>query len=255
MVPRAVVGAATGVDGGRESTLRHDPALKCGRRPSWRHAPHATGLILVVMWPFVRSGIPVYEVDNIVGEGTTVRGDVRGPGGVRVDGMVVGSIEADGPVVIGEKGAVEGSVSGRDVVVLGRVHGNISAKNHLEIGPQGRVMGDVDVVSVKVHSGAVFHGASRIGDAGGAPRLATNTNPIGILPVSNPPPPVSHKAKSGRTLPPPLGAVPPPPTTVGSQPKIPVVAPAASTIERIGSRDGGRETRESGETTKAAAND
>lgn len=218
---------------------------------------------LVVMWPFRRAGIPTYEVDNIVGAGSTVRGDLRGPGGFRIDGTVTGSVEADGPIVIGEKGAVEGMVKGRDVVVLGRVHGNISAKAHLEIGPEGRVMGDVDVVSVKVHAGAVFHGASRIGDAGDVPRLATSTSPFGILPVSNAPSPVSHKSKSGRTLPPPLGAVPPPPpTAVGSQPKLPVVAPtpaaseprmsetasAVSTIERIGAR-------ESGETPKAAAND
>ena len=225
------------------------------------------GLILVLMWPFRRAGIPTYEVDNIVGEGTTVRGDLRGPGGFRIDGMVMGSIEADGPIVIGEKGAVEGTVKGRDVVVLGRVHGNVSAKAHLEIGPEGRVMGDVDVVSVKVHAGGVFHGASRIGDAGAdAPRLATSTSPFGILPVSNVPSPVSHKAKSGRTLPPPLGAVPPPPpTAVGSQPKLPIVAspapvsetsptsPAVSTIERIGG--GVRDPRESGEAPKAAAND
>lgn len=191
-----------------------------------------------------------------------MRGDLRGPGGFRIDGLVTGSIEADGPIVIGEKGAVEGTVKGRDIVVLGRVHGNVSAKQHLEVGPEGRVMGDIEVVSIKVHAGGVFHGASKIGDAGAeAPRLATNTSPFGILPVSNVPSPVSHKAKSGRTLPPPLGAVPPPPPTqVGSQPQLPVVAPTAavsetgpafSTIERVS----GRNPRESGETPKAANDD
>lgn len=214
------------------------------------------------MWPFRNSGIPTYEVDNIVGEGTNVRGHLRGPGGFRIDGTVTGSIEADGPIVIGEKGVVEGAVTGRDVIVLGRVHGNIAAKSHLEVGPVGRVMGDVDVISVKVHAGGVFHGASKIGDAGAeAPRLTADTSPFGILPVSNVPSPVSHKAKSGRTLPPPLGAVPPPPPTqVGSQPKLPVVAPSAavsenipavSTIERVGVRN----PRESGETPKAANDD
>ena len=213
------------------------------------------------MWSFFRrSGIPVYEVDNIVGEGTTVRGDLRGPGGFRIDGAVIGSIEADGPVVIGEKGAVEGTVKGRDVVVLGRVHGNVTATAHLEVGPQGRVMGDVDVVSLKVHQGGAFHGSTKIGEAGGEPRLTTSTSPFGILPVSNAPAPFSHKAKSGRTLPPPLGAVPPPAQpAVGSQPKIPIVAPvpapAASSIERIGARGSERDPRESGETPKAAAND
>lgn len=213
------------------------------------------------MWPFRRASIPTYEVENIVCEGTTVRGDLRGPGaGFRTDGTVIGSIEVDGPVVIGETGVVEGTVTGRDVVVLGRVDGNISAKAHLEIGPKGRVMGDVDVVSMKVHAGAIFHGASRIGDARAeARRIATSTSPFGILPVSGLPSsaPSVNKGKTGRTLPPPLGAVPPPPpTAVGSHPRLPIVAPsAASTIERIGGRDGVREPRESGESPKAAAND
>jgi len=211
------------------------------------------------MWPFRRSGIPTYEVDNIIGEGTTVRGDLRGPGGFRVDGLVTGSVEADGPIVIGEKGAVEGTVTGRDVIVLGRVHGNVTAKAHLEVGPAGRVIGDVEVVSIKVHAGGAFHGQSRIGEAAVNASLSPDTKSFGILPVSNAPAPFSHKAKSGRTLPPPLGAVPPPPpTAVGSQPKLPVVtpsaptttapmpatAPAVSTIERIA-------PRESGEAPKA----
>lgn len=51
------------------------------------------GLILVLMWPFRRASIPTYEVENIVCEGTTVRGDLRGPGaGFRTDGTVIGSI-------------------------------------------------------------------------------------------------------------------------------------------------------------------
>jgi cytoskeletal protein CcmA (bactofilin family) len=213
----------------------------------------------MLKWPlaFFRStGIPTYEVDNIVGEGTTVRGDLRGPGGFRIDGTVVGSIESDGPIVIGEKGAVEGTIKARDVVVLGRVLGNLSAKAHLEVGPEGRVMGDVDVVSVKVHAGGAFHGASRIGVAAGEPGLSANTNtrPIGILPVSTTPDLAvtnKEKGKSGRTLPPPLGAVPPPPpAAVGAPTKqLPMVtpspSPAVSTVERIATR----------EEPKAAAND
>lgn len=168
---------------------------------------------LSALWPFRGTGIPTYEVDTIVGKGTNVRGDLRGPGGFRVDGAVTGSVEADGPVVVGEDGAVEGTVKGRDVVVLGRVHGDVIATGHLEIGPQGRVMGDVKVVSLRVHAGGTFQGASSIGEGAPAPRLTASTNPIGILPVG----PVKEKDKdkakgqAGRTLPPPLGAVPPPP--------------------------------------------
>jgi cytoskeletal protein CcmA (bactofilin family) len=180
------------------------------------------------MWSLFRRGIPEHAVDNLIGEGTTVRGDLKGPGGFRIDGTVRGAVVAEGAVVIGDKGVIEGTITARDVVVLGRVHGDVTATGHLEVGPAGWVLGDVTVRSVKVHAGGVFHGASKIGDAGGEARLKMATNPIGLLPSQVPQvphvpqaPASETKAKSqpqGRTLPPPVGAVPPPPMPLRGAP-------------------------------------
>jgi cytoskeletal protein CcmA (bactofilin family) len=201
---------------------------------------------LSALWPFRGTGIPTYEVDTLVGRGTDVRGDLRGPGGFRVDGTVMGGVEAEGAVVIGEDGAVEGTVKGRDVVVLGRVHGDVVATGHLEIGPKGRVMGDVAVLSLRVHAGGTFQGASRIGEGAAPARLTASTNPIGILPVA----PISTKPKekgqAGRTLPPPVGAVVPPPPP-------PVTAPVPVLTEP---RSAPRESGEARiEPPRKAAND
>jgi|GEM_PF-737874 len=154
------------------------------------------------MWPFRRdpkSEIPTFEVENTIGPGTRVRGDVRGPGGFRVDGTVEGAVEADGPVVVGEGGTVEGGIRGRDVVVLGRVRGDVRASGHLEIGPQGKVVGDITVQSFLMHKGGVFRGTSRMP---GADELVAPA--FAELPAGD--------ARRGRTLPPPAGAVPPPPS-------------------------------------------
>jgi cytoskeletal protein CcmA (bactofilin family) len=204
------------------------------------------------LWPFRGEGIPTYDADNIVGAGTNVRGDLRGPGGFRVDGAVTGAVESDGPVVIGERGSVEGTIKGRDVVVLGRVHGDVIATGHLEIGPEGRVMGDVAVLSLRIHGGGTFYGESRIGDSAGEARPATSTSPFGILPVG----PASQKPKV-RTLPPPLGGVPPPapspavtaplPTLEGPRP-----APRESGEARI---ELPRDVKRDDTPRKAAAND
>src|SRR5262245_46554029 len=96
------------------------------------------------LWPF-RGSVPTFDVDNIVGRGTHIRGELCGPGGFRIDGTVTGMIQADGPIVVGVEGYVEGNLNGRDVVVLGRVQGDVRASRHLEIGPDGRVMGDITV--------------------------------------------------------------------------------------------------------------
>lgn len=154
------------------------------------------------MWPFrdAKNAIPTFEVENTIGAGTRVRGDLRGSGGFRVDGAVEGAIDADGPVVIGERGTVEGGVRGRDVVVLGRVRGDVRASGHLEIGPKGKILGDVTVQSLRLHKGGVFRGASCMADG-----EAVQARPALAIRVD-------ADVPRGRTLPPPNGAVPPPPT-------------------------------------------
>lgn len=154
------------------------------------------------MWPFreAKDESPRVEVENTVGAGSRVCGDLSGPGGFRIDGSVEGAIDADGKVVIGEGGSVEGCVSGHDVLVLGRVRGDVRATGHLEIGPKGKILGDIEMQSLRMHTGGVFRGTSCMA-AGeeAAPALAEGSRR-------------SARVRGGRTLPPPNGAVPPPPT-------------------------------------------
>jgi cytoskeletal protein CcmA (bactofilin family) len=151
------------------------------------------------MWPFrdPRTETPSYDVENTIGAGSRVRGDLSGPGGFRIDGTVEGAISAEGPVVIGEGGVVEGSVRGRNVVVLGRVRGDVHVTGHLEIGPKGKVLGDITVQSFRMHTGGVFRGTSCMpGGEENAPSLLATTSALDTR---------------VRTLPPPNGAEPPPP--------------------------------------------
>jgi cytoskeletal protein CcmA (bactofilin family) len=151
------------------------------------------------MWPFrdSKDAIPTFTVENTIAAGSRVRGDVSGPGGFRVDGAIEGALAADGPVVIGDGGSVDGDIRGRDVTVLGRVRGDVVASGHLEIGPKGKVLGNVTAQSFRMHAGGVFRGTSCMGEAEEAPPLAV----LGLV----------RDAPRGRTLPPPNGAVPPPP--------------------------------------------
>ncbi len=181
--------------------------------------------------------IPTFDVATTVGKDVEVRGDVRGPGGVRIEGVVTGSVETDGPVVVGEGGTVDGSVRGSVVVVLGRVRGDVRTGGHLEIGPRGKVVGDVTVESLRVHKGGVFRGTSRMS---GADDL-TPTSPFGILATAGAAPRGilaevdPDAAVRGRTLPPPGGAVPPPATASGSSAASHAspVPPAVESEERL----------------------
>jgi cytoskeletal protein CcmA (bactofilin family) len=104
------------------------------------------------------------EIGNILEASTVVKGDLKSDRGFRIDGTIEGSVESNGAIVIGETGAVNGNVRGGDVIVVGRVDGNILARGHLDIRSTGKVVGDVKAASFRIETGGVFLGTSRMGE-------------------------------------------------------------------------------------------
>ena len=103
------------------------------------------------------------QFENILGRTSLCRGDLSSDGAYRIDGWVEGSVESRAAVVIGESGAVRGNVRGTDVVVAGKILGNVSCTGHLEIMATGKIEGDIDAKSVRIETGGVFRGVSHMG--------------------------------------------------------------------------------------------
>ena len=101
---------------------------------------------------------PVERVTTVLGPGINWRGDLRGKGGVRIEGTLEGEIAVQGLVIIGETGKVTCDTFKADtIIVAGSVHGQITA-NKLEIRATGRVYGDVTTVSFTTEEGAFLRG-------------------------------------------------------------------------------------------------
>jgi cytoskeletal protein CcmA (bactofilin family) len=124
-------------------------------------------------------------IENIVGRSCVIRGDLAAEGAFRIDGTIEGSVESRGAVVIGESGCVRGDVSAADVVVAGAIEGHVRCSGHLEILAKGRIEGDIDADSVRVETGGVFRGTSRMGQGAGraaeASGEATESEPVGSV--------------------------------------------------------------------------
>jgi cytoskeletal protein CcmA (bactofilin family) len=117
-------------------------------------------------------------IENVLGQSLTVRGDLTADGGFRIDGTVEGNVESRAAVVVGESGVVRGDLRGTDVVVAGRVMGNVTCSGHLEILANGRIEGDLDAKSVRIETGGVFRGTSRMGEDSGRAVVATDTGAV-----------------------------------------------------------------------------
>ncbi len=101
---------------------------------------------------------PVERVTTVLGPGISWKGDLRGKGGVRIEGALEGEVAIHGMVIIGETGRVTSeTVRAETVIVAGVVNGKIISEK-LEIRATGRVYGDVNTKSFSTEEGAFFRG-------------------------------------------------------------------------------------------------
>ena len=101
-------------------------------------------------------------IENVLGRTSLIRGDLSADGAFRIDGWVEGSVDSRSAVVIGESGAVRGNVTGTEIVVAGKIFGNVVCSGHLEILATGKVEGDIDAKSMRIETGGLFRGTSHM---------------------------------------------------------------------------------------------
>jgi cytoskeletal protein CcmA (bactofilin family) len=123
------------------------------------------------------AAVPTGEQATI-GKSLFVKGEVSGSESLYVDGKVEGSINLPGNrVTVGRNGQVAANITAREVVVLGKVRGNVHASDRVDIRSEGSLTGDVAAARISIEDGAYFKGGIDIrkpGDSknGSAPELA-----------------------------------------------------------------------------------
>lgn len=120
---------------------------------------------------------PRREPFTYVHRGTTIVGELRAEGRVRVHGTVLGAVTVKGVLEVAEAGVIEGSlVTADEVKVLGRVVADVHAGGKVEIWKGGRLIGDVKARALDIEEGAFFTGRSEMvgedGEAIAAPSAA-----------------------------------------------------------------------------------
>ena len=92
-------------------------------------------------------------------KGLVVKGEIIGAEDVFVDGEVHGQIRINGgKVTVGPSGRLVASVEADDIVVRGRVKGDLHARARVQIGATGNVTGDVVTRLISVEEGAQIRG-------------------------------------------------------------------------------------------------
>jgi cytoskeletal protein CcmA (bactofilin family) len=94
-----------------------------------------------------------------IGKSLIIKGEVTGSESLYVDGRVEGSINLPGHrVTIGRNGHVTANVTARELVVLGKMKGNVTASDRVDIRNEGSLTGDVACQRISIEDGAYFKG-------------------------------------------------------------------------------------------------
>jgi cytoskeletal protein CcmA (bactofilin family) len=85
-------------------------------------------------------------------------GEIQGDEDLHVEGYFKGAIKISGNIFVGRNGVVKADVEADNVVIQGKINGNVVARKQLEIQSSGQLLGDCTAQSIDIKEGAVFDG-------------------------------------------------------------------------------------------------
>jgi len=109
---------------------------------------------------------------NILSSDVEIKGTVKFTNDLIIDGKIEGEISSDGSLTVGENARLKAEIKTATVVVYGKVHGNITALEHIELKSSAEVIGDIKSKTLSIEAGAIFVGKSTVGTPAQAPPQA-----------------------------------------------------------------------------------
>lgn len=102
------------------------------------------------------------NIESIISSQVEIKGEINSSGSVRIDGSVEGRLNIHGDLILGEKGKIKGEIQADNVILAGRIEGNVLAKGRLEITATGTMLGDASCNIIVIDEGGVLDGTSRM---------------------------------------------------------------------------------------------
>ena len=133
-----------------------------------------------------RSSAPTARNLAILGPGLLVKGQISGEEDLQIDGKVEGSISLKGQrLTVGQNGEIVSDVHAREVIVYGKVRGNLFAEDRIEVKKDGSVVGNITGGRVLIEDGAYLKGQIEIERGKSHKHASAELEPVGAGVGSN----------------------------------------------------------------------
>jgi cytoskeletal protein CcmA (bactofilin family) len=131
------------------------------------------------------SSAPAVSDQATIGKSLVIKGEVTGSESLYIDGRVEGSIHLPGNrVTVGRNGVIAANITAREAVILGKVRGNVTATDRVDIRNEGSLTGDVVAQRISIEDGAFFKGGIDIRkpNANEKPQAVAEATPAAVVP-------------------------------------------------------------------------
>lgn len=98
------------------------------------------------------------SLNTILGSGSSIKGDLKINGFVRIDGDIEGNLSTDGNVIIGENARIKGNVNAKSAIIGGIILGDVFVKENIKLLSSSVVIGDILSRKIQIEEAALFQG-------------------------------------------------------------------------------------------------
>jgi len=108
--------------------------------------------------------------ETIIASGVKVEGDFTSPGNVRIEGIVIGSVKAEGDLIVTETASIQADVSAANAIVAGEIKGDLTAGEKIDLLGTAKINGNINCRTLTVEGGATIAGNCQVAQEKAAAR-------------------------------------------------------------------------------------
>lgn len=95
---------------------------------------------------------------NLIGNGTTINGEIKSNGDIRIDGTLTGQVHSKGKIVVGTTGIIEGEIYCQNADFSGKIKAKVEVAELLTLKATSRLTGEIKTNKLAIEPGAKFTG-------------------------------------------------------------------------------------------------
>jgi cytoskeletal protein CcmA (bactofilin family) len=99
---------------------------------------------------------------NTLSSDVEIKGNLKFSGELTFEGKLDGEIQTDGALILGDSAVINGNINAQTVVVRGKVNGNITAKEKIDIKSKTELFGDIRAAKLAIEEGVTFVGKTEV---------------------------------------------------------------------------------------------